>query len=169
MRALLMVAVIVGLLMAPAAARAKATTIAVVGVERSVSVGAPERAWFSDGILHVRGQPAENEFIGTCGGESCTFRVPFVLNVNVNPATGNGTAWGTWEYVADGVDYAWGDRVGSFAGTFSGQIRAGVVSIRAVSEGTGDFAGMKLRATGLVPPPPETDHPIQGVVLDPHG
>lgn len=132
-----------------------------------VSTGVPERVWQSDGILHIRGQANENRFDGTCGGDPCVFGVPFVVNVELNTATGDGTVFGTFAYVVDGTRFAWGDHIGSFDGPFWGQITAGVVTIKFVAEGSGDFDGMKLMGTGLVPL--AGPHPIEGTILDPHG
>jgi hypothetical protein len=144
-----------------------AANIPIGGDELVISEGAPERVWMSGSTLHVRGQPGLNDFVGTCGGDVCTFRVRFVLNINLNLKTGEGNAFGTFEYVTDGVDYTWGDRVGTFEGSFTTSIRDGIVTINGVAHGTEDFDGMKLHALTVFPLGQDVPHPTDGWILDP--
>jgi hypothetical protein len=152
--------------------KGKATTIPIVGFEKVVSIGPAERIWESDGILHVRERENRNVFVGTCGGDPCSFGVPFIANRNQNLATGDGVVFGSFAYVVDGTKFTWGSRIGSFEGRWEGKIdgATGVITIWFVAQGSADFEGMQLKGTGMVPPPAVlTEHPIEAFILDPHG
>lgn len=166
-RVAILLVVMVGLLVPAPTASARGVKVPFEGVENSLSMGEPRHVWTSNGVQHVRGQPALNDFQGTCAGEPCSFEVPFVLNVNVNLATGNGNAYGTFEYVTDGVEYKWGDRIGKFKGIYWAKIEGGIPSLTGVARGTGDFRGMILYVEALVPA--EGPHPTKGWILNLRG
>ncbi len=170
----LVLVLLLGLLLLSAAwVRAEATTIQVIGNERAVSALPPQKRWVSDdGILHVRDREARNVFVGTCGGDPCSFDVPFVANRNQNLTTGDGELFGSFAYVVDGTTFTWGTHVGRFDGRWHGKIdgATGFAHIEFVAEGSGDFEGMKLMGSGTVPPPSVSPlHPIEATILVPHG
>ncbi len=172
-------ALLVGLLLAPAVAQAKATRIVVEGVELPTPgfvPSGPDRVWVSGGVLHIRGLELHNDFVGTWDGEPCTLGVPFVVNQNLSLTTGDGTVFGTsWAYVSDGVTYDCAGLIGTFEGNiFAGKIdgdspSGNAVTIKFVAHGTGDFEGMTLRGTAFIPDPsdPTIPHPVDIEIVHP--
>lgn len=157
--------IVVSLLLATTSVQAKATETPYTGVESTDSFGVPERAWMADGVLHVRGLPVENTFEGTFAEGAFSFSNDVVFNLNLDPATGDGDAFGSFA-----LDGTWGDLQGSFEGRWTMEITTGAVLLAYVGQGSGDFEGMKIMGKGTGSLPIETmiiTH--EGIVLAPHG
>lgn len=146
MRALWTVGMLVALLVVGGGATrvaAQAQTTEATGYEVTCSIQ-PGSEWLSGDILHIRGEvattrtvasnlqtgKAEPRLIGTN---------TILLNIDVNTATGRGTLHGSTTFQPDGIAGTWETR-------FTGTIRDGIVAVHAVGHGTGELAGMKLRA-----------------------
>lgn len=156
---------VVLLLLATTSVQAKATETPFTGIETTVSFGVPERAWMADGVLHVRGLPVESTFEGTFAGGTFSFSNDVVFNLNLDPATGNGDAFGSFA-----LDGTWGDLQGNFEGRWTMEITAGAVLLAYVGQGSGDFEGMKIMGKGTGSLPFETIvFAHEGIVLAPHG
>ena len=143
---------------------AKATKTPISGTQTVQSTGTPERLWVDDeGILHYRGLPGMMTF----PSGDVTGAGSFVVNVNLDPATGNGDESGMAT-----ADLTWGELSGTLEGRYTGKYTAGVSHGKGVYHGiSGDFLGKKIMlsyildtTTGLV-----WDVTYTAIVLDPHG
>ena len=146
---------------------AKATKTPISGTQTVQSTGAPERLWVDDeGILHYRGLPGVMTFpsgdvIGTGS---------YVVNVNLDPATGNGDESGTAT-----ADLTWGELSGTIEGRFTGTYTAGISYGTGVYHGIGgDFVGMKMMWSYILdgttgPTGTVWDATYTAIVVDPHG
>jgi hypothetical protein len=92
--------------------------------------------WESGNVLHVRGKRDKDRVI-TPVGEPDGWNISN-QNVNFNPETLTGSAWGTFVEYYDGVD-------GTIEGSYSGVIRDGVFSGKVVGVGTGVYEGQLVK------------------------
>lgn len=119
----------------PAAARA--TRIDYEAYECTIPPwGEPDRSWISeDGVLHMRGVrvvnliDSENPYMAGIN--------QLTMNVDLNPATGEGHAYGTVLL----TPYA---KNGTWEGRFSTQVLSTGIRGKAVGHGTGELTGMKM-------------------------
>jgi len=146
---------------------AKATQTPIAGTETITVTGDPVRFWVDDeGITHYRGLPGEIDF--TSGDLDGTGS--FVVNVNLDPVTGNGDESG-----AATINVTWGELSGTFEGRLTAIFTAGISSGTVVYHGiSGDFQGMKMMmnySLNTTTGPPGTSWPVtyDAIVLDPHG
>lgn len=156
---------VVSLLLATTSVQAKATETPFTGIETTDSFGVPEREWMADGVVHVRGLPVETTFEGAFAEGTFSFSNDVVFNLNLDPVTGDGDAFGSFA-----LSGTWGDLEGSFEGRWTAEITAGAVLLAYVGQGSGDFEGMKIVGKGTGSLPFETivfTH--EGIVLAPHG
>lgn len=125
---------LVVLLAAPAAARA--TRINYEADECPlVPWGEPERMWVSeDGILHMRGFLVENLIVSESPYLAGINRI--MANMDLNPATGEGHAFGTVLITPFAKNGTW-------EGRFSTHVSPDGIQGRAVVHGTGELSGMK--------------------------
>jgi hypothetical protein len=94
------------------------------------SFGPPQKFWIDDqGVTHIRGQPDSGTFSGDISG---TFSVVFNANIG---ATGNGDSFGSFT-----ISPASG---GTWEGSFSGTITAGIDSGSFVGQAAGPSRGRK--------------------------
>ena len=146
---------------------AKATKTQISGTQTVEVTGTPERLWVDDeGIVHYRGLPGVIGFpSGDVEGEGS-----YVVNVNLDPATGNGDESGTAT-----LNLTWGELSGTVEGRFTGIYTAGISNGTGVYHGiSGDFLGMKMMWSYILD---GTTGPVGSVwgatytaiVLDPHG
>jgi hypothetical protein len=119
--ALLVVAFGIGLTTLGTSALA-ATKTSVTFTDTVVSTGAPDRAWTSDGVLHLRGQPQTTAVAGDLTG---TFSLDANLNLDLN--TGKGELFGKFTLTTAAV--AW-------EGSFAAQISPAGVSGTFVGQGS---------------------------------
>lgn len=102
----------------------------------------PGRQFVDDeGVLHIRGfvttgAPITGDLVGMDTRNE--------FNANIELATGNGNAWGTFR---DEVSWPARNLSGVFEGHYQGQITAGQISVAGVGQGSGDFSGMKISGT----------------------
>lgn len=156
---------VVSLLLATTSVQAKAAETPYTGIETTDSSGVPERAWTEDGVLHLRGLPVETIFVGTFAGGTLSFSNDVVVNLNLDLATGDGDAFGSFA-----LDGTFGGLEGSFEGRWTMEITAGAVLLAYVGQGSGDFEGMKIMGEGTGSLPLETlEVAHEGIILDPHG
>ncbi len=148
---------------------AKATHTPIAGTNTVTAIGTPVRFWVDDeGIAHYRGQPGVMTFPTGDGDVEGTGS--FVVNSNLDLATGNGDESGTAT-----LDLTWGSLSGTVEGRFTGTYTAGVSSGTGVYHGiSGDFLGMKIMWSYQIDfntGPPGTPWPAtyDAIVLDPHG
>jgi hypothetical protein len=98
----------------------------------------PGEQWVSEeGIVHIRGQINTAQVVSTDARANGINVV--TINLNIDPATGNGTGHGQFILDVDGMDGAW-------EGTFVGWLTYGVFSGRIIGHGTGDLAGQKVKS-----------------------
>ena len=145
---------------------AKATQTPISGTETITVTGDPVRFWEDEGITHYRGLPGVIDFTsGDLDGEGS-----FVVNVNLDPVTGNGDESG-----AATIDVTWGTLSGTFEGRLTAIFTAGISNGTVVYHGiSGDFQGMKMMMsysldTTTGPPGTVWDVTYTAIVLDPHG
>ena len=146
---------------------AEATKTPIAGAQTVQVVGPPERDWVDDeGIEHYRGFPSVFVFVsGDLDGTGSS-----VVNVNYDPATGNGDESG-----AATIDVTWGELSGTFEGHLTGTYAAGFSTGTVVYHGiSGDFEGMKMMMSYRM----DTTTALPGwpwlvtydvIILDPHG
>jgi hypothetical protein len=120
---------------APAAARA--TRINYEAYECPIAPwGEPERMWVSeDGVMHMRGVPLVNLLESESPYLAGTNTVN--MNLDLNPATGEGHAYGT-------VLLAPFAKNGTWEGRWSTHVSPTGIQGKAVVHGTGELAGMKM-------------------------
>jgi hypothetical protein len=125
---------LVFLIAAPAAARA--TRIYYEAYECPLAPwGEPERIWISeDGILHMRGFLIENLIESESPYLAGINRV--YANFDLNPATGEGHAYGKVSITPFTKDGTW-------EGQFSTHVSPDGIQGRAVVHGTGEMSGLK--------------------------
>ena len=162
-----LVLVACSLLVAPAAARAVATTF--TGLEVTCSEAPAAREWVSGNVLHVRGQLVTTRIVTT--DERTTGTNVIVLNYDQNLKNGSGGLYGTFHLQPDQMNGFW-------EGRFSGHFTNFVTSVHATGHGTGELAGLQemvtLQATELPADNPcATGAPtaaslVTGRILDPH-
>ncbi len=144
---------------------AKATKTPISGTQTVQSTGTPARLWVDDeGILHYRGLPG----VMTFPSGDVTGTGSYVVNVNLDLATGNGDESG-----AATLNLTWGELSGTIEGRFTGIYTAGISNGTGVYHGiSGDFVGMKMMwsyqfTAGDVGVPWPTTY--TAIVVDPHG
>ena len=124
-------------------ALAKVTRIPVSGTfdfspDRIVD---PGKMWVTDNILHIRDQiyvsPVSGDLEGT---------ITVIFNANIDQTTGNGPLHGSFTFETTCNVCTPAGLSGTFTGHFSGKSTAGKLSANIVSQGSGGFAGMILRA-----------------------
>jgi hypothetical protein len=99
-------------------------------------MGTPEREWISDdGILHQRGILVINDI--TSSSDYLTGGITLEMNVDINPATGLGHAYGTLSIVPTAWNRAW-------EGHWSTHKSPEGLRGSATGQGTGELAGMKV-------------------------
>lgn len=128
--AILVLVVTFSLTASPATARA--TRIEYSQEQATCEILDPGKYWESGNVLHVRGKKDKDRVL-TSDGEPVGWNISN-QNVNFNPETLSGSAWGTYVLYYDSVD-------GTFEGSYSGVIRAGVFSGKVVGVGTGVYEG----------------------------
>lgn len=101
---------------------ATATRASFTATLTTVAFCCPDRAWISDGILHVRGSPQEFEMTGDLVGSASV-----IGNVDLNLAEGEGTLFGT--FVVSTPNTTW-----------EGYYR-GIISGGALAAGSGTMVG----------------------------
>jgi hypothetical protein len=146
---------------------AEATHTPIAGTETITVTGPPVRLWEDDeGIAHYRGLPGVIDFpSGDLDGTGS-----FVVNVNLDPVTGNGDESG-----AATINVTWGELSGTFEGRLTATFTAGISSGTVVYHGiSGDFQGMKMMMsysldTTTGPPGTPWLATYEAIVLDPHG
>jgi hypothetical protein len=145
---------------------AKATHTPISGTQTVQSTGTPVRFWVDDeGIVHYRGLYGVMTFSGDVVGTGS-----FVVNANLDPATGNGDESGT-----AAADLTWGELSGTIEGRFTGTYTAGISYGTGVYHGTsGDFVGMKMMWSYILdgttgPVGTVWDATYTAIILDPHG
>jgi hypothetical protein len=145
---------------------AKATHTPISGTQTVQSTGSPMPDWVDDEeIMHYRGLPGVMTFSGDVVGTGS-----FVVNVNLDPATGNGDESGTAT-----ADLTWGNLSGTIEGRFTGTYTAGISYGTGVYHGTsGDFVGMKMMWSYVLdgttgPTGTVWDATYTAIVVDPHG
>lgn len=113
--------------------------------------------------MHLRGLQAKSTFEGTFAGGTIRFSNEVVFNMNLDLATGDGDAFGSFA-----LEGTLGGLHGGFEGRWTMDITAGAVLLTYVGQGSGDFEGMKLmgEGTGFLPPLVLAH---RGIVLAPHG
>lgn len=97
----------------------------------------PGTVWVDeDGVLHIRGQVFSGAPIT---GDLVGFDTHNVFNLDLDLATGNGKAYGTFH-----DEVTWVDRniSGVFAGTYVARIESGLLSGTYKGEGSGGFEGL---------------------------
>ena len=143
---------------------AKATHTPISGTQTVQSTGSPVPDWVDDeGIMHYRGLPG----VMTFPSGDVTGTGSFVVNVNLDPATGNGDESGTAT-----ADLTWGELSGTIEGRFTGTYTAGISHGTGVYHGiSGDFLGMKMMLSYCMDTTTAQPWTVtyQAIVLDPHG
>lgn len=120
------------ILMGVVPASAQAERIYFSGEDCPIYMGAPEKAWVSDGMLHTRGTP----MITTLNYEPFLGKNYVVANTDVDLATGKVHVYGSVEIRPDAGGGTW-------VGRFSTHIYPdGVIEGNAVAKGTGEYEGM---------------------------
>lgn len=99
-------------------------------------VGAPEKIWMSGDVQHIRNFPLAGPVWGDINGALTTS-----FNVNLNLATGDGTAFGIFIFAVE-----WNGLVGIFEGRAHAKYEGFVISGFGSGHGTGDFEGMQFHA-----------------------
>ena len=102
-------------------------------------MGAPEKVWMSDDILHLEGVPDTGSINGTLG--LGTIKVQFT-HIMMNTKTGQGTFIATWTIIVGQNTLsgtANGMITGGLSGTATGHFRG--------THGTGDFMGIEKWGT----------------------
>ncbi len=153
------------LLLATTGAQAKATMTPFTGDETVDAILDPGDVRITDGIVHIRGLTLETTFVGTISWTNIG-----VININMNPATGDATVWGTFA-----ITLTSGDIRGTFEGHHVAKFTAGCGFLRFVGHGIGDLEGMGIKGTAVQDP--DTCGPDllglvwmhDGIILDPHG
>jgi hypothetical protein len=142
----------------------KATKTPIAGAMTVTVSGPPSRFWRDhQGVAHYRGLPAVLDFTsGDLVGTGST-----VVNVNFDPATGNGDESGA----AMLVNVTWGGLIGTLEGRQNGTYTSGVCTGTAVYHGvSGDFEGMKMTMSySHLLSDVGFDATYTAIVLDPHG
>ena len=125
------------LILIVASVSAQSTKSDFSAVEALIPTGPPGRVWVSeDGIQHIRDFPVAGPVWGDLNGT-----LAIVANVNWD-ASGNGTAYGTAI-----LDVEWNGKTGTFEGRSQWKYaNFAVVDGQFVGHGTGDFAGMHMKA-----------------------
>jgi len=141
-----------------ASASAQSTKTYFEAEEQLAPVGPPGKVWGNeDGIEHIRDLPVAGPVWGDLAGT-------LSINANINwDATGTGTAYGTAI-----LDVEWNGKTGTFEGRSQWKYAGFVVADgQFVGHGTGDFAGMQMKADfyatggGVAA--------LVGTINDPHG
>jgi hypothetical protein len=122
--------------LAASPATAEATRIEYSQEQATCEILDPGIYWQSGNVLHVRGEKDKDRVV-TSDGEPVGWNISN-QNVNFNPETLSGSGWGTYVLYYDGVD-------GTFEGSYSGVIRAGVFSGKVVGVGTGVYEGQLVK------------------------
>lgn len=149
---LVLVALAAGLLLfaVPALAQATTTTFTLQETCPPESQWQFEKITFPDGNLHIRGASFDCQDVGTIPEATGTNHI--VLNANFD-ANGLGPMWGTIRLVTS---------VGTWDGTWTGQITANGSVIQGISQGSGGLEGQKLFLFGQ-------NGQFTGYVLNPKG
>jgi hypothetical protein len=118
-------------------AAAQATRVNYEGQECTTSSwGVPERSWISeDGIMHMRGIALSNQI--NSDSPYMTGINSLKMNVDLDPTTGEGHAYGTFTLSPTAID-------GDWVGHWSTHVSPAGISGRAVGQGTGALTGMKV-------------------------
>jgi hypothetical protein len=136
---------------------AETIKIDVVSEEKLAPTGPPGRIWVSDGVQHTRDFPLSGPVWGDLNGN-----LSIIFNTNLNLATGDGTAFGSFVLAVE-----WN----GFQGTFEGRSKAKYQSFLVtngygVGHGTGDFEGMQIQLSFFH----EGDRvPLIGTIIMPGG
>jgi hypothetical protein len=133
---LLSVIAAVALLTVAHPAGAETVRIPFTGTSVLLEEFPPDRAWFSDGVYHVRGATSISRGTTTMGANEVTGITTTVVNFNVNLSTGDGSAWGTLETTQDD---------GGCGGTFTATLTGSAVSGKTVEKCFGELAGWQAR------------------------
>lgn len=143
---------------APAAARA--TRINYEAYECTLGPwGEPERMWFSeDGVMHMRGVLLENLIQSDNPYLAGINRI--IMNVELNPATGYGHAYGK-------VSITPFAKNGTWEGRFSTHVSPDGIQGKAVVHGTGELMGMKQYNNMSNSDPNDPCHTDTGYILLP--
>jgi hypothetical protein len=146
MRRFMLLAMVTGValttLARPAMAATKTPFTAVAVYD---TFGDPERQWYSDGVLHIRGQLISGTITGDLEGT-----ISIVINLNINE-DGSNEQWGTFVITTLEVTYEGTFQSGNGeTGTFRGE----------GNDGTSLTQGRFFND--------EESH-IEGIILDPHG
>lgn len=132
-------ALTVGVLAAPSLSSDRGQETEWIQATCEIEEGEPSE---SEGALHVRGE-THHDVIYMDLGDGAGFQPvgsnTIVMDYDVSLKTGNGQSGGT--FAADLPALG-----ASFSGHFNGQIRAGMLTARAVGEGSGAMAGAKMKA-----------------------
>ncbi len=101
----------------------------------------PGQMWVTNNILHIRNQIYVSPVSGELEGTGTV-----IFNADIDQTTGNGPVYGsdTLEVTCNVCTPV--GLSGTFTGHFSGKSTAGKLSANVVSQGSGGFAGMILRA-----------------------
>jgi hypothetical protein len=152
-------ALIAVLIVGTVSVAAKSTKTDFASEESLAPIGAPGRVWESDGIQHIRDFPVAGPVWGELNG-----RLTVVANINWDLATGDGTAYGT--AVLEVND--WNGLTGAFEGRSQWKYTGfAVTDGQFVGHGTGDFAGMHVKANFY--DIDEDTTALVGTIHNPHG
>jgi hypothetical protein len=154
------IAVLACLLLVAGIVWAKATKTQIEGHIQVIPGTYAEKYWVDDeGIVHYRGLTADLLLLdGPLEGTGTA-----VVNINLDPATGNGDESGAVTY-----QVTWGELSGTFEGRFSATYTGGFSYSSHVYHGTGDFEGMKMMIDATMSFA-DFKAAYEGIILDPHG
>lgn len=124
--------VVVGII--PASARAE--RVDIYGTTCIQTQSPPERFWISeDGIVHMRGIVTTNIDVTNNGYD--TGSASMVMNIDMDPATGNGHGYGTFTIYPSAYDGTW-------SGSWSSHISPDGLRGSATGHGTGELEGLSI-------------------------
>ncbi|MHC4469739.1 MAG: hypothetical protein ACYS99_02140 [Planctomycetota bacterium] len=163
MKHLAVIAIAVALVLGVGAAWAKSTSTPVSGLIVAAT-GTTEKQWVDDdGVLHARGYVGEETLVGDLAGT-----IYVEASANMSLITGNGDQYGKLRF-----EGTWKGVSGTFEGSWSGPITGFYFDGEWACQGSGNFAGMKLKVDnyGWLTPPgsPFIPQVYEGYVHDPHG
>lgn len=163
MRKLFATAVVLGLLAAllavPGTALAKAEFTEYTGTETRIPDSFTVLSIHGTDVVQMR---FTSEWNDVTTDARATGRTVVTGHLTLtDPATGTGVMRGT------AVTYVTGQYEGTWESTWQGRLIYGVGFFEAVGHGTGDLAGLKMKATFTGVDPDNVN--IEGRILDPHG
>lgn len=134
-----------------------ATKIDFEAEEALAPIGPPGKIWVSDdGVQHIRDFPVAGPVWGDLNGT-----LTVIANINLDLATGDGTAFGTFV-----LDVEWNGLIGTFEGRSQWKYDGFLITNgQGSARGTGDFEGMHMQANFFNE---DGGTPLIGTILIPH-